>query len=467
MLPIPGHIFRAYDIRGMALTELTLELSEAIGRAFGSELKERYGLASPRVAVGRDARTHSAAIERALVVGLRSTGCCVQLIGQTPSPVNYFTICDRKLDGGIQVTGSHNGPADNGMKLQIRNAEPFSGEEILGLLRRIERGDFATGKGAAEEIDACTPYLSTLSSLLPPPQADPAIRVVVDSGNGVAGPLYCEALRRFGCEVLELYTEPDGTFPHHPADPSKWETLRDLQTAVKSDKADLGLAFDGDGDRLGVVDERGQIVSPDHLLLLLAQDHLQRHPGATVVFTVSNSSILETEISTWRGKPLMCPVGHTAVEHTMHEHGALLGGEQSGHFFCGEDYFCFDDALVAALREVSILATRREKEPALTFSRLLEAFPTIYQMPEWRPHCPDDCKADIIRRVTAHFSARYPCITIDGVRIDFGDGAWAGIRQSNTSPRISVCCEARSPEKLKEIEGIVKTHLKQYREIGE
>jgi phosphomannomutase/phosphoglucomutase len=284
-------------------------------------------------------------------------------------------------------------------------------------------------------------------------------KIVVDGGNGVAGPCYVQVLKNIGCQVIELYTEPDGTFPNHAADPSKHATLKELQDLVKKEKADCGFAFDGDGDRMGLVDEKGAIVTADQTLLLLAQDHLSRQSGAPVIFTVSNSSLLETEVKKWGGKPVMCKVGHSFVEHAMREHTSLLGGEQSGHFFCGEDYFGFDDALVATLRILSLL------KGGAKISELTSKFPVVYQAQERRPHCPDDKKADVVRRATEFFAKKYPVVTLDGARIDFGDGAWAGIRFSNTSPCLSICIEARSAEKLMAVETQVLEHLRTYEEV--
>ncbi|MDO8649232.1 MAG: phosphomannomutase/phosphoglucomutase [Candidatus Peregrinibacteria bacterium] len=451
-------IFRAYDIRGKAESQITPEACKLIGQAFGSTLREMYGIEHPRVALGWDARTHSPLFAEHTQKGLQDVGCSVVRIGLTPSPVNYFTVCMQKLDGSIQITASHNPAEDNGLKLQLREAHAYAGDDLQTLRKKIEAGKFLSGSGRVEDVDAITPYIDHLSSLFP--NGAKGLSVVVDSGNGVAGPTYCRALRAIGATVDELYTEPDGTFPNHLADPSKHATLKDLQKRVTEIDADIGLAFDGDGDRLGVVDEHGRILTADEVILLLAEDHLKRHPGSPVIFTVSNSGILESEVARMGGKPIMCKVGHSFVEHAMREHGALLGGEQSGHFFCGEDYFSFDDALVAALRVLSICTTR--KKP---ISVLIAAFPQVFQAPELRPHCPDDAKTGIIERVTKHFAKSYPVNTLDGVRIDFGDHAWAGIRQSNTSPCLSICMEARSEAKLKEVREIVLSHLQTYPEL--
>lgn len=455
MTSIDPRIFRAYDIRGKALEQLTPEACRLIGRSFGTELRQRTKKEHPSVAVGRDARTHGPLLEGELIAGLKDAGCHVVRIGATPSPVNYFVVCRQELDGGAQVTASHNPAADNGIKLCIANAEAFSGEDLQRLRRRIEDGLFLNGKGTEAELDAATLYSEYVAGLFP--DAGLGRTVVVDAGNGIAGPVAVRVLKAVGARVIELYTEPDGTFPNHAADPSKHDTLRDLQKAVKETKADIGFAFDGDGDRLGLVDETGAIRNADETLLLLAKDHLLRNPGATIVFTVSNSESLNTEIVRWGGKPHMAKVGHSFVEHAMLEKNALLGGEQSGHFFCAENYFPFDDALVAALRVLRILETN-----AAPLSKLCAEFPKTYQAPERRPYCDDDEKGAVIEAVTKHFAKTHPVVTLDGARIDFGGGAWAGIRQSNTSPCISVCIEARSQDDLKRVEKHVFEHLQTY-----
>ena len=477
MPKIDPRIFRAYDIRGRAGEQITEEAARLIGHAFGEEVKKRSGKKNPKLVVGRDARLSSPGLLDALKNGLQVAGCTVLDMGETPSPLNYFTICRLGLDGGAQITASHNPGHDNGIKLQMKDAEAFAGEDLQRLREGIEqrkngKSQMANGKSQVESIDAITPYLDHLKTMFG--DIGKGMTVVVDGGNGVAGPVYVKALKNTGAKVIELFTEPDGNFPNHPADPSKHSTLKDLQEMVRKEKADLGFAFDGDGDRLGIVDENGVIRNADEILLLMAKDLLSRHPGSPVIFTVSNSSILETEIKKCGGKPVMCKVGHSFVEHAMRQHGAKLGGEQSGHFFCEEDYYGFDDALVAALRMLKIYSefrtcpepSRRVPNSELYFSSLFSTFPKVYQAPEWRPHCPDDRKGEVIAAITAHFQKDYPVNTLDGARIDFGDGAWAGIRQANTSPCISVCMEARSPEKLREVEEVVREHVRSYPEIG-
>jgi len=456
--PIDSRIFRAYDIRGLAYEQITEHVSRAIGRAFGTELRLLYEKDHPTVCVGRDARTHGPAFQLAAIEGLIEAGCHVFDIGQTPTPLNYYTICTMGFDGGLQVSASHNPKEDNGFKLSLRNAAGFFGEKIQDLRKRIERQDVLTGEGRLETLDAITPYVAHLSSQFA--GVGEGLNIVVDSGNGVAGPIYCDVLRRVGATLSELYTEPDGTFPNHHADPSQKSTLKMLQATVQDVGAHAGIAFDGDGDRMGLVDEKGVIRTADELLLLLAKDHLSRHPGALVVFTVSNSGILKTEVEAMGGKPVMGRVGRSFVAQKMREVGAQIGGEVSGHMFFGEDYFGFDDALVAALRLLSIL-----KQSSAPVSSLLADFPKVFQSQEMRPKVPDERKSEIIREVTNHFLQSHEVHTLDGARIEFGDGAWAAIRQSNTSPRLSICIEARSPEALYALEKQIRGHMEKYPEI--
>ncbi|ALM09616.1 MAG TPA: phosphomannomutase [Candidatus Peribacter riflensis] len=459
MSPLDPHIFRAYDIRGKVPAQLNEEVCRLIGRAFGSIVRELYTIEHPKLVVGRDMRTHSASLEQALIEGLVSTGCEILDIGMTPSPVNYFVICHRKLDGGLQVTASHNPKEDNGIKLQIRDAVAFAGEDIQTLLQRIASGTFLSGKGSVKTIDGIGPYLDWLEQQFG--RCADGARVVIDTGNGTSGPVMMEAIRRTGAQVTGLYLEPDGTFPNHPADPSKHATLQELQERVVREKADIGFALDGDGDRLGVVDEQGNILSCDQTLLFLAEDTLKRFPGKPIVFTTSMSSTLETEIRKWGGTPVMCKVGHSFVEHEMQKQGAPLGGEQSGHFFLEDLAHGYDDALIVALQVLRILKSGKE-----SLSLCLAHYPTVFVAQELRPGCPDDRKFEIVATIITHFQKNYPVNTLDGARIDFGDGAWSNIRASNTSPKLSVCMEARSPEKLTTIAELIHEHLKTYPEIS-
>jgi phosphomannomutase / phosphoglucomutase len=453
------HIFRAYDVRGIYGTQLTEDVMHAIGRGFGSTLREIYNLENPKVVVGRDARTHGPSLEKALIDGLVSTGCAVYTIGQTPTPLNYFTTAHGEFDGGMHITASHNPAQYNGCKMHTRHAHSYAGENLQELLKRIQAENYATGIGSIQEYDAVTPYTNFLAKNIVH-SSDRRLRVAIDGGNGVAGPLYSEIIAAANNECIGLYIEPDGTFPNHPADPSKRATLQELCSTVQKEGADIGLAFDGDGDRVGIVDEQGTIRTADEVLLLLAQDHIQRGAGTTVVCTVSNSSSIVTEVDSWGGTAHMCKVGHSNVEHAMEEHHALVGGEQSGHFFCAENYYGFDDAIVASLHILNMLKRSGKK-----LSELCHTFPAVYPIQEVRPHCEDSVKTSIIRKITEHFSTKYPVNTLDGARVDFGNGAWAGIRQSNTSPCLSICIEARSPEHLAAVRAEVLDHVALYPEV--
>jgi len=457
-MTINPRIFRAYDIRGTYPDQIDVELYELIGLAYGSILRERYEKDHPTIAVGRDMRTHSPQLEKGLIDGLVKSGCHVYAIGQTPSPISYFTIYTKNLDGSAQVTGSHNEAEYNGVKLQLREAMAFAGDDIQYLLERIQKQDFLYGEGKVEAIDSTTPYVKMLSEKFA--GVGNNLKIVVDYGNGVAGPTYGKIFRNIGCDVSEIYEEPDGTFPNHIADPAQIETLEELKGLVLNKGADIGIAFDGDGDRVGIIDEKGQFRTCDEILLLLSEDHLKRNPGASIIFTVSCTGILESEIKKWGGKPIMCAVGHSIVENEMHNQKSKLGGEQSGHFFLGEDYFGYDDAFFAVLQVLKILSSSGK-----TLSELFAAYPKVYQVPEIRPKCSDDHKTRIVNETIEHFQKDYPVNTMDGARIDFGDGAWAGIRQSNTSPKISICLEARSEEKLVEIKNIVLDYLRSFPEV--
>ncbi len=453
MTTIDPRVFRAYDIRGHATDQLSPELYRLMGQAFGSEVRLRRGVPHPRIAVGHDCRVTSPAFEQALVDGLVAAGCTVLRIGQTPTPLNYFAICHFQLDAGAQVSASHNPGHDNGLKLSLWNANGFFGPDIQVILKRVQekRFDEVPG-GSAEKLDATTPYKQRLAKQFP--HAAKGMVIGVDGGNGVAGPLYVEILEAAGATVHGLYIEPDGTFPNHHPDPSQKHTLKDLQALVTSQKLNVGLAFDGDGDRVGVVDEQGVIRSNDEILLLMAKDMLSRHPGNAVVYTVTNSGLIPSEVEKMGGRAIMTRVGRSFVQQVMQREKALLGGETSGHFLFGEDYFSVDDAVIAALHVLDIV--HRSGKP---LSALLAEFPTVHQAQERRPHCADDRKGDVVRHAVEHFSQSYTVETMDGARISFQEDAWVGIRQSNTTPCLTINIEARSAAHLAELEALVQDYF--------
>lgn len=454
---IDPKIFRAYDIRGTYPEELNRQTAELIGKGFGTYLKKMKQIDKPSLAVGRDCRTHSEELFEPFVIGLLSTGCDVTELGLTPSPYVYFAVTEKQFDGGCNITASHNSKEFNGFKLMTANAHAVFGEQLQEVYQIIKKGDFSEGSGARNKANYKSEYLERIRSVF---DGIKPLKVVVDTGNGVAGSLYPRVIRELGHEVVELYTTMDGTFPNHEADPVVESNLEDLKKKVTDEKADLGLGFDGDGDRLAIITEGGEYVSADRLMMLLVEDALSRQPGGSIVLTVSNSQTLFELIEKLGGKPQMCKVGHSYVEDAMTRHQAILGGEQSGHFFLPEGYYQFDDALVTACRVLKIVG-----DASRPVSELLQDFPQSFAIPEIRPYCPDEKKFSVLERVVEHFKDKYPNTTLDGIRIDFGHGGWCGIRVSNTSPRISVIMEAQSQEHLDTIEAEVMAHLKSYSEI--
>lgn len=451
MTQVNAHIFRAYDIRGIYEEDLTVEAAMLIGKGFGTYLE---GYRS--VVVGRDGRTHSPLLQRAFIDGLVSTGCTVSNIGLAPSPLLYFANIIGQFEAGCNITASHNPAEYNGFKLVGAGGHSICGDEIQKIRSIIEKGDFINGEGSVRNDSFLEAYTAKLQSMF---HFNRPYKVVVDSGNGVTGAFYPDVMEKLGLDVIRLHTELDGTFPNHEPDPIVEANTVDLKKLVLEHGADIGISFDGDGDRMGVVDNEALFHKADETGMLLARDVLARHPAAKVVFTVSISETVFDDVREHGGETIMCKVGHSFVEQAMHEYQALLGVEQSGHIFIKEDYYGYDDALVAALRIIALLNIGNP------MADLYCALPQSHIHPEIRPYCPDEQKFAVIEQVVQYFSKKYPCNTIDGVRIDFGDRAWAGIRVSNTSPRISICLDAPSAERLEEIKNIVLDHLRSYSEI--
>lgn len=450
-------IFRAYDIRGLYPQQLNGGAAELLGKAFGTYLIEKSKKTSPRVAVGQDCRTHSMELFEGFVAGIISTGCEITNLGITPSPYVYFAVTEGNYDGGCNITASHNSKEYNGFKLMTAHAHAVFGKDLQKIYQLIEKGSFKKGKGSIRTAEYSDFYLRKIKSVF---QFSRALKVVIDTGNGVAGKLYPKFIRGLGHEVVELYTELDGTFPNHEADPIVEGNLADLKKKVLEEKADLGIGFDGDGDRAALITEKGEFITADQLLMLLTQDVLSRHPGAPLVYTVANSQALFDLAKSWGGKPVMCSVGHSYVEKAMTEHKAILGGEQSGHFFLPENYYAYDDALVTAFRILKIASD--SKQP---ISELFATFPETHHIPEIRPYCADDQKFDVMKRIVKHFKKLYPHETMDGIRMDFGKGGWCGLRVSNTSPRLSIIMEAQSKADLEKIRQVIMGHLEEYPEI--
>lgn len=449
---IPSHIFRAYDIRGVYQEDLNEEIAELIGKGFGTYLG-----GNKNVVVGKDARTHSDSLEEAFVNGLISTGCHVTTVGLSPSPLLYFSNIVGEYDAGCNITASHNPPKYNGFKLVGKHGHSICGAEIQKILNIIESNEFISGEGSVAQEHYFDAYKEKLKSMY---HFSENLTVVTDSGNGVTGAFFPQALEALGVKVIPLYAELDGTFPNHQPDPIVEENTSKLKETVLHHNADMGICFDGDGDRMTIIDEKGNFHTADVSGMLLARDLLTRHPGGKVVLTVSISESVFDDIRKSGGEAVMCAVGHSFVEQAMDEHNAILGVEQSGHTFVKENYYGYDDALVAGLH-ILALKDRSKK----TLSELYAELPKSHIHPEIRPFCPDDKKFSIISKIVEHFKSQYECNTIDGVRIKFGEQAWAGIRASNTSPRISICLDAPTEEKLTEIKKIIMEHLESYEDI--
>ena len=427
---VDASIFRAYDIRGVVNQTLTPQAVRQIGRAIGSESIQR---GRNCVVVGRDGRLSGPALTQALEAGLLETGCDVKDIGVVPTPVLYFAANHLDTQTGVIVTGSHNPPDYNGLKIMI-DGETLSGKSIQHLRERIEAGNFISGQGEVEEMDIIPEYIERIRSDI---QLDRPLKVVIDCGNGVAGAVAPQLLKAIGCEVTELYCEVDGNFPNHHPDPSKPENLEDLIETVKQARADVGLAFDGDGDRLGVVTTEGDIVWADRVLMLFAADILDRNPGGQIIYDVKCSRFVDSIIRQHGGEPLMWKTGHSFIKAKIKETGALLAGEMSGHIFFKERWYGFDDGLYAAARLLELLG--KDARPA---TEVFASLPDSVNTPELNVTMQEGEPPRFIERLlaSAHFEAAQVS-TIDGLRADFEDG-WGLVRASNTTPVLVLRFEA-------------------------
>lgn len=446
-----AEIFREYDIRGIAGDNITEETAELIGKSFGKMVLEKGG---KTVSVGRDCRESSPLYSKAMISGITSTGLNVIDIGLVTTPMMYFSIFSLELDGGVMITASHNPREYNGFKLSVGKDSLF-GEDIQKIREIAIKGDFPSGSGEVEEKDILEDYLGYLQNNV---RVKPGIKVAVDCGNATVGLTGPEILRRLGCEVFGLYTELDGKFPNHHPDPTVEENLRDLKKAVIDNGCDLGIAFDGDGDRLGVVDNNGEIIWGDMLVLVYAREILRENPGATVIGDVKCSSRLFDAVRNAGGKPVMWKTGHSLIKSKIKEENAALAGEMSGHIFFNDRFFGYDDALYAALRLLEILS--KSDKP---FSELFSDIPKAYSTPEIRIECREDIKFDIVTKVKENLRDKYEVIDIDGVRVEFPDG-WGLIRASNTQPALVLRFEAQSGQRLEEIRSLVEGELEKVRQ---
>jgi phosphomannomutase/phosphoglucomutase len=437
---VPRAIFRQYDIRGLVDAELTPAVAHAVGRALATFIRRRVG-AAPRVAVGRDNRPSGERLSRAVRDGIARAGGTAVDVGLLPTPALYLAVYELPVNGGVQITGSHNPPEFNGFKL-LCGKDTLHGEEIQQVRQMIEDDALDAGDGSLEvEASVLDRYADAIVSRngpLPRP-----VKAVVDCGNGVASVCAERILTRLGADVVPLFCESDGTFPNHHPDPTVPENLRDLRDAVRRTGAELGIAFDGDGDRIGAVDERGGIVFGDQLLILFGRDLARRAgTGHAVIFDVKCSNVLRDELAASGLTPVIWKTGHSLIKAKMKESRAPLAGEMSGHIFFGGDYHGFDDAMFAAARLLAFVA--REGGP---LSRHLASLPRTYATPELRVECSDERKFAIVEAAARHFGARYEALTLDGVRVSFASG-WGLVRASNTQPALVMRFEATSEAEL-------------------
>ena len=457
-MPAPSFIFREYDIRGVADRDMPDDVARDIGRGLATMLSKEGK--APRLAVGRDCRLSSPRLHAALIAGLTAHGVHVVDIGIGPTPLLYFAVHTLGTDGGVMITGSHNPAEDNGFKV-MRGKASFFGKDIQDLRARIEAGDFGPerARGKVETVDVATAYVETLSKAV---TIDPGIKFVVDAGNGVGGPMALAAMHKLGLKPDPLFCEMDGRFPNHHPDPTVPKNLEALIARVKETGARVGIAYDGDADRLGAVDANGDIVWGDRLLILFSRALLEKNPGAAILGEVKCSQTLYDDIAKHGGRPIMWKTGHSLIKTKMKEEHALLAGEMSGHLFFADRYFGYDDALYASLRLLEILS----RDPR-SIGEMLSDVPKTFTTPELRVDCPEAIKFEVVKRVTEHYTAAgKKVITIDGARIQLGaagDGAvpaWGLVRASNTGPvlvmRFEAGSEAERDALRAEVEGVVK-----------
>ncbi len=437
-----SHIFRQYDIRGIVGEDLDAEVTEAVGRAFGSRVRLDSSSRSPTVAVGYDNRLTSPSLADGLIAGIRSAGVDVVDVGTVPTPVLYWSEVMLGADAGVQITGSHNPPEWNGIKM-THGGSSLYGDAIQDLLRSINESDFTSGSGGYERVTVLDRYVDDIAGRF---NLERPMRVAVDCGNGTGSILAVRLLEAIGVEVTPLFCESDPTFPNHHPDPTVDDNLIDLIRSVESGNHDLGVAFDGDADRIGAIDDQGQIIRGDILLLLFGLDLLKkRGPGQKLIFDVKCSQVLPELFEKAGGEPIMWQTGHSLIKNKMRETGALLAGELSGHIMIADDYLGFDDALYDACRLIEIIS-----RSGRTLSEIVSDFPEYRSTPEIRIDVTEDQKWTVVSEALVYFKEKYDVISVDGVRILFGDG-WALLRASNTQPVIVARFEARSESRLMEI----------------
>jgi phosphomannomutase/phosphoglucomutase len=444
------HIFRQYDIRGIVGEDLDAGVTEAVGQAFASMVRAQTGKKTPRIAVGQDNRLTGPDLVAGLVRGIRAGGVDVVQVGTVPTPVLYWAEVTLGTDAGVQITGSHNPPEWNGVKLSLGRSSLY-GDAIQEIKTRILNGDMDKGSGAVEHVEVLDRYVTDVSERL---TLTTPMKIAVDCGNGVGAVVAVQLLEAIGATVTPLFCESDGTFPNHHPDPTVDENLEDLIRTVRASPHDLGVAFDGDADRIGAVDETGTIVRGDVLLLLYGLDLLEKlGPGQKLIFDVKCSQVLPEVFAAAGGEPIMWKTGHSLIKRKMKETGALLAGELSGHIMVADDYFGFDDALYDACRLASIVS-----RTGRSLSEMVSAFPVYVSTPEIRIDVSEEQKWTLVEEAVQHFKKGHDVIDVDGARVLFGDG-WALLRASNTQPAIVARFEAKTQARLDEIRGEVAEWL--------
>lgn len=434
------HIFREYDIRGIFPDELNEDAVYRLGRALGTYFHEN---GAHRLSLGRDCRLSSPDLSEWLSRGLLKSGIRIVDVGVVPTPILYFTLHHLHVDGGIQITGSHNPPEFNGFKICLGHASVY-GEGIQAIRKIADAGNFTTAKGTIENFPVDESYIQHMvQNIHPGPYK---IKAVVDGGNGVAGPPALEIYRRLGFDIEPLFCEPDGRFPNHHPDPTIPDNLQWLTETVHKEKADVGMAFDGDGDRIGVVDIEGRIIPADHLMMIFSRELLTQHKGAKIIGDIKCSQALFDDIKTHGGNAIMWKSGHALTKSKMQKEGALLAGELSGHIFFKDRYFGFDDAIYAGARLLEILS-----KTGNDFRTLLTGIPDLVNTPEIRLDCPDHKKIGIVAAIADQFKKDHDVIDLDGAKVPL-DGGWGLIRASNTQPVLVLRFEAESEKRLQEIE---------------
>src|SRR3989338_466816 len=476
-MKIAHTVFREYDIRGIAGREfppeevakyeqwygkfpgvtLTEEVAVAIGQAYGTLIRRQGG---KKVVVGYELRPFAEELKDAFIEGVRKSGCDVASAGVALTPIIYFAVAFFDFDGGVNITGSHNVYFYNGFKLMKKCVWPLYGEELQGMREMIEKEDFETGEGKYEEINIKESYEQYVTSHV---KLARKLKVVIDTGNGSAGLFAPDLFRKLGCEVVELYTKPDALFPNHTPDPEAPQNMKDLMEKVKEADADLGIGFDADGDRAGFIDEQGNFISADLMLLVFAKDALSRNPGKKILFDVKSTQLLEELIPQWGGVALMHRTGHAPIKEALRkDKDIIFAGEVSGHFYFVEDYFKIDDGLFAAARAVE-LASRQDGP----FSSLISQFPKRVRTPEFKLPCEDEKKKEVVEKIAFHLQNLYRVKLIDGVRFQVSETGWGLVRSSNTSPYLTVRVEGATEVEVLKIKNILADELEQFPQVGD